>query len=99
MRGVLSAAKENAGIIAGGVAGFFFSSLLVGAVESGLTPILGAKNAKFARAASGGVVAVGAFYAATRMKNPDLMVAFGAVALGHAIQGALGAFGTSATAS
>jgi hypothetical protein len=95
---VLSAAKANMGIVAGGVAGYFLSGILVNAVESAAASVLGTGGgAKWARAASGGVVALGSFYAATRMRKPDIMVAFGAVALGYAIQGAMSAFGVSSS--
>ncbi len=92
---LLSAAKEHTGIVIGGVSGFFLAGILVNAVNSAVGSVLGSGGAKWAGAASGGVVAVGSFYAASRMKKPDIMVAFGAVALGYAIQGAMTAFGVS----
>ncbi len=94
---LFGAAKENVGIVAGGLLGFFAAGIAVNAVQSGLTPILGSKNAKFAQAAAGGAVSLGAFYFASRMKKPDMLVAFGAVALGYAIQGVLGAINTQAS--
>lgn len=98
MKEVLQVARSNVGVIAGAIAGFYLSGMAIGFVENMATPLLGASGAKFARAGSAVLVAGGAFYAASRMKKPDLAVAFGAVALGHAIQAGIAAF-TPAPAS
>jgi len=92
---ILGAAKENMGIVAGGVAGVFLAGILVNVVNSATSSVLGTSGAKWSGAVAGGVVAVGSFYAASRMRKPDMMVAFGAVALAHGIQGVLGAIGAT----
>lgn len=102
MKGVISAIKANSGTVAGVLGGFFVSGVAVNSVQSLLTPILGAKSAKFGQAAAAGAITIAAFFGATRVKSEfmkDAMVGFGAVSLGHAVNGLMSAFGTSSNTS
>jgi hypothetical protein len=95
---LLGAAKENMGIVTGGVAGVFLGAMAVNAVSGAAQSVLGASGAKWAGVAGGAVVAVASFYAAGKVKGPKMstaFVTFGAVALGMAIQSGLSAFQTS----
>lgn len=97
MKEVLQVARSNIGIVAGGVAGFYGSGLLIGLTESAVSKVAPGSVAKFSRLASALVITGAAFYFATKQKKPDMLVAFGAVTLGHAIDAGIKAFTTTSS--
>lgn len=97
MKEVLQVARSNVGIVAGGVAGFYLGGMAIGLVETGVSKVAPASVARFSRLASALVITGAAFYFATKQKKPDMLVAFGAVTLGHAINAGIAAFTTQSS--
>jgi hypothetical protein len=99
LKGAIGSIKANSGTVAGVLGGFFVAGTVVNLTQTWISPILGAKNVKFAQSAAAGGLTIVAFILATKAKGEfmkDAAVGFGAVALGHMVNGLLSAFGTQA---
>lgn len=90
--GVIETLQANKGIAFGAVAGHYLSGAAIGAVEKGVSGVAGNIAGKWLSVGAAVAVAATSIYLGKRFNKTQMGVAFGGVALGHAISAAVGAF-------
>jgi hypothetical protein len=94
MGALFGTVRNNLGLLAGVTAGLYLAGGAIGYTNSLLGKVGGPTVGKYAGLVSAVAVAGVSFWGASRIRRPEILIGFGAVALGLAVQQAVGAFTT-----